>query len=178
VAKAQRQPSRHDDKRGGRRVNKAVVAPAKKSPARGKANRTPSRFRKVSRAVMMLVLMVAIGFFGMLVIDLGGDAIARMRVGGVTVAELWDKLSDRLLDRDVPVVNAKPAPRPSNVPRPRAAPVASTPPTPANHPISNSSTRAPLPAPSVREYGEHVEAKPDPQTELARRRLDALMGRL
>jgi hypothetical protein len=177
VAKAQRQSDRQLVGRGApkgdaRRGKPAIAAKSKRA---GKANSKPSRFRKVSRAVLLLLMMVAIGFFGMLVIDLGGDALSRMRIGTVTVAELWDKLSDRLLDRDVPLVNAKPTPRPSANPPARPAPMV---PSTRVQPKNTSHGRAPLPAPSVKEYVEHVEVKADPETELARRRLDALMGRL
>jgi hypothetical protein len=176
VAKAQRKPNPDNSAQRLRAKSRSVAG---KTGKKGKtaSGKNSGRTGKAMRLGVLLMMMVAIGFFGMLVIDLGGDVMSRMRVGSVSVAELWGKLSDRFFDRDVPTIPtaARPTPRPA----PHAS--RATPPTPATqHPVQAAAphARAPLPAPAVNDFHQHVPVRQDPHATQARQQLDALLGRL
>lgn len=177
----------------------ARVAARRRLAGRGRADAVPTRrargsagrggVSRVARAFKMLVLIVAflaIGFFGVLVIDVGASVVGQVRLGEVTVAGLWEKVKDRFLDNDVPRTPEPPsaAQRSSAPRRPRAAPDAPTPASPASEARASggraSEARAPVPASRPEDDARHVDHGPrvDPQVERARRRLDALLERL
>ena len=110
--------------------------------------------------------MATLGFVVVLVVDVSATVLGQVKLGEVTVTEVWAKVVDRVLDRDVPA-----APRP--VARPSARPVQPAPIAPAS-----ASSRAPLPAPRPDEYDKHVQPAADPDVEAARKRLDELLKRL
>lgn len=114
------------------------------------------------KLLMLVGAMLCIGFFAVLVIDVSMTFLGKMKLGEVTVVELWHKMTDRVLDRDVP--RAEP-PVVKTAPRPKPAPV---------------TARAPMPAVKPEEDARHVveRADVDPQVQRAKQRLDDLLGRL
>lgn len=143
------------------------------------------RIARMFKLLVLVVSFLAMGFFGVLVIDVGASLVGQMRFGDTTVAGLWHKVMDRFLDNDVP---RAPEGAAASAPAKRtAAPRSLRPTSPSAAPTSGaarSSTevaeRAPAPASRPEEDARHVGAqpRPDPQVENARRRLDELLGRL
>jgi hypothetical protein len=104
-----------------------------------------------------MIGMLVIGFFVVLVVDVTSSLVGRVKFGETSMQDLWGKVVDRVLDRDVPRVQDA---KPKNIER-------SAPPP-----------RAPLPAARPEDDARHVERAPDPQVEDARQRLDDLLQRL
>ncbi len=110
--------------------------------------------------------MVCIGFFAVLVVDVAASLVGNVKLGEVTVVDVWHKMVDRVLDRDVPRVDppSKPAARPA-------------PPAP------KATARAPVEATAPEDDARHVveprvAGAADLQVQRAKERLDALLGRL
>lgn len=106
-----------------------------------------------------------LGFFVVLVVDVGARLVGHLDLGGSSMAQLVDKVVDRVLDRDVPRVRDADRPRrePAHLPAPTTAP---------------RLPRAPQPATRPEDDARHVEARPDPQVEQAKQRLDEILRRL
>jgi hypothetical protein len=140
------------------------IAAAGKKKTKGKAKRT-SPMARLGKLVLLLGMMTCLGFLGVLVFDAGLSVLGSAKFGTTTGAELWDKLADRFMDRDVP------ARAPTSVPaRARAVPTVPR--------AAATQERAPVAAPPrAQDYVEHVTGT-DTRTDDARRRLDALMQRL
>lgn len=159
---------RRDAPRDGRTPARGV----KKPPGKGKKARgaPASSWKPAVRLFVLMGVMALIGFFAVLVVDVSASLVGRMSFGETTLAGLWEKVVDRVLDRDVPRLPEKRAPAP---PPARRAPAPVRP--------SSPEARAPVPvAPHPEEDARHVEqrARPDPQVEQAQRRLDDLLKRL
>jgi|GEM_PF-2196132 len=60
----------------------------------------PSSLRKKARATVLIIGMAALGFFGVLAVDMVGRIQETMST--IEFGEVWSKLKDRLLDNDVP----------------------------------------------------------------------------
>ena len=176
---AGRRPSRG----AGRDVEKPPKASAGKGGLRGKAKKakgsagasSPLRGRSgpVARGfklVVLLGLMALVGFAGVLIIDVGASLIGRARFGDITVADLVDKVKDRVFDRDVPEPKKKPAPKAEKEKTEASKPAKKTP----------TSTLPPgaQPAPSPEDYAKHVAPTRDPEVDKAKERLDALLKKL
>lgn len=114
---------------------------------------------------MLVAAFCLVGFFVVLVIDVGARLVGKLHMGGSSIAELVDKVVDRVLDRDVPRVK--------EIEKPRAPAPRRTISAPAVEPA-----RAPRPAARPEDDARHVEARPDPQVEQAKQRLDDLLRRL
>lgn len=127
--------------------------------------RSPGGARRALKLALLAASFCLVGFFVVLVIDVGASLAARLNLGGSSVAELVDKVIDRVLDRDVP--RAREADKPRAGPA-RAKASSSPPRTP----------RAPEPAQRPEDDARHVEARPDPQVEQAKQRLDEILRRL
>ncbi len=141
------------------RTNPRAEKSPRRTPPRGVR---PSGGRRALKLVVLAACCCVVGFFAVLVIDVGAALMGRLDVGGSSVAQLIDKVVDRVLDRDVP--------RAREVERPRAAP--------PKAPSSARADRAPLPAARPEDDARHVEARPDPQVERAKERLDEILRRL
>jgi hypothetical protein len=159
--KANETPSRGVDKSAARAG--ASSRRSSRSSARGGAL---SGVAKLGKLTMLVVAMVAIGFFAILVVDVGAHVVGKVRLGEVTVVDLWHKVVDRVLDRDVPhttPVDAAPS-APAHVATHAHAPA--------------PATRAPVQAAKPEEDARHVDVeRPDPEVERARQRLDEILGR-
>ena len=117
----------------------------------------------VLKLMLLAISCCLVGFFIVLVIDVGASLASRLSLGESSVAELVDKVIDRVLDRDVPRARAPEKPRPGATRG--ASPSSRTP-------------RAPEPALPPEDDARHVEARPDPQVEQAKQRLDEILRRL
>ena len=138
-----------------------------KPKARGKSGGQGSVFL---RRALLVFAMVAIGFFAVMVFDVAAKLVGTVRLGETTVTDLWHKVVDRALDRDVPRGDvAKPA-------SPRVAHAAT--PTPIARPVRAEPARAPLPAARPEEDARHAGSGPDVQEQRARQHLDDLLHRL
>jgi hypothetical protein len=115
--------------------------------------------------------MLLIGFFAVLVIDVGTSLLGHVRVGQVSIEQLWDKVVDRVLDRDVPRLPPDKASRPR--PTGRGNRVVS------GDQAAPAGARAPLPAARPEEDARHTRPpERDVQVEHAQKRLDDLLKRL
>jgi type IV secretory pathway VirB10-like protein len=160
-------------RRPGARGGDEAARPAKKAGKAGRAagargGKGPSGILRLVKLGVLVGAFLVIGFFAVLVVDVGMSLVGKVRLGETTVTELWDKVVDRVLDRDVPK-----APDP-----PKAQP---RPAKPAPPPKPVTAERAPLPAARPEDDARHVEERPaarDPEVEQARRRLDEILGRL
>lgn len=121
---------------------------------------------------MLLVgAFVCIGFFVVLVIDVGAGIVGSMKLGDTTMSALWDKVVARVLDEDVPRVEP-------------AASRAVAPPAPrARRDVQgrgHEAERAPVQVASPEDDARHVETttRSDPETERAKARLDEILKRL
>jgi hypothetical protein len=137
----------------------------RRTPPRGVRGRAGGSGSRVFKLGMMVAAFCLVGFFVVLVIDVGARLVGKLDLGGSSIAELVDKVVDRVLDRDVPRARELDKPR-SSTPRRSVAPAAP------------STARAPRPAVRPEEDARHVEARPDPQVEQAKQRLDELLRRL
>lgn len=166
-----------DDGRGAARAS----SPRGGRPVRGGG---PSSVARAFKLGLLVLAFCAIGFFAVLVIDVGISMVSQVRLGETTVVEVWQKVVDRFLDRDVPRTEP---PKASGKERRRVAgaSTSSSASSSASSPSSGTGPqRAPLPATRPEDDARHVDGTPprsDPereQIEQARRRLDALLGRL
>lgn len=149
-------------KSGGKSAGKGLKGKAKKA---GSTNPIARGFK----LVVLLGLMAVVGFALVLVVDVGASIVGRARFGEITFADLFDKVSDRVLDRDVPEPKKKD-------PAKAAAQKTTTTTKPEAAPPKTSST--PQKAPSPEDYAKHVEPQQDPEVEQAKQRLDALLKNL
>lgn len=134
-------------------------AAGRRTPPRGVR---PSGGRRALKLAVLVACCCLVGFFAVLVVDVGAAVMGRLDVGGGSFGQLVDKVVDRVLDRDVP--------RAREVERPRAAP--------PKAPSSSRAARAPLPAARPEDDARHVEVHADPQVERAKERLDEILRRL
>jgi len=151
----------------GPAVDRAERAPSGKAARgkKGKGRSAPaSPLARAFKLMVLIAMMASLGFAVVLVGDVGLKVLGGMKFGQITFAELVDKVQDRVFDHDVPEAKKKPAPAPKPV-RPRASSPSS----------SEPAERAPLPAPRPEEYVKAIEARPDPEVEQARARLDQLL---
>lgn len=125
------------------------------------------------KLALLVGAFVCIGFFVVLVVDVGSSLVGSVKLGDTTVSALWDKVVARVLDEDVPRAEATPA-RAAAHAQPRSPSRAAFPPEPA---------RAPVRVASPEEDARHVDggarpARSDPEVERAKARLDEILGRL
>jgi hypothetical protein len=145
---------------------KAIAAEGRKAKGKAKKKST-SPMARLGKLVLLLGLMACVGFIGVLVFDAGLSVLGSAKFGTTTGSELWDKLADRFMDRDVPTSARAPV---VGAARSRATPPAAA--------VAPAPARAPVAAPArAQDYVEHVTGT-DTRTDDARRRLDALMQRL
>lgn len=152
-------------------------------PRGGRAARGggPSGAARAFKLGLLVLAFCAIGFFAVLVIDVGISMVGQVRLGETTVVEVWQKVVDRFLDRDVPRTEPPKAPGKE---RRRVAGASTSSSSSSSSSGSAGAERAPLPAARPEDDARHVDGAPprsDPereQIEQARRRLDALLGRL
>lgn len=159
----------------------SAEAKTARSPKGGKSGKSArggkgSRGSGILRALKLLVLVLCfgcIGFFAVLVLDVGSSLLGKVRLGETTVDEVWAKVVDRFLDNDVP--RAPDAP-------PKATPSRRLPRPPSSGPRTITAERAPIEAARPEADARHVTERPDrirdPEVEAARKRLDDLLGRL
>ena len=135
-------------------------APSGAGKGRGKKGKAsaPSAAARLVKLVLLLAFMAVLGFAVVLVVDVGVTLVGSVRFGQTTFADLFDKVSDRVLDRDVP--QARPA---KKVTKPKT---------------TTTTTRAPLAAPPPEDYARHVGDAVDPEVQAAKQRLDQLLNRL
>jgi len=166
---------RGDAWRGKERPTTSTKIAAKGRGGRGaRGGGGPSTAVRGFKLAVLAGAFLLIGFFVVLVVEGAASVISSVKIGGgstlgATVSELVDKITTRVLDRDVPrTADGEPAVRrPSTPPRRAARPEPAT-------------QRAPVEAsPRPEDDARHVSAPPpDPQTERARERLDDLLRRL
>lgn len=137
---------------------------ARRTPPRGPRGGSGSGARRAIKLAFLITCFLVVGFFVVLVVDVGASLAGRLDFGGSSVAELVGKVIDRVLDRDVPRAREPERTRPAQ----QRGSVAASPRTP----------RAPEPAIRPEEDARHVEARPDPQVEHAKQRLDEILRRL
>ena len=126
------------------------------------------------RLFFLVLACVVIGFFAVLVLDVSAGLIGHLRLGEVTVVQLWDKLVDRVLDRDLPQKPSIPTP-PAAEHKARPLPHS----TAQNDAIVHGpAARAPLRAAAPHEDAQHAAPRKDLQVENAKARLDDLLGHL
>jgi len=119
---------------------------------------------------MLVLLMAALGFGTVLILDVGMTLVGGLKLGSLTFSELVDKVSDRVFDHDVPEAKKKPVapvPKPRGQAQVRSSSGASVEATPT--------ARAPLEAPSPDTYARDAVVRPDPEVKAARERLDQLL---
>lgn len=121
------------------------------------------------KLALLVGAFMCIGFFAVLVIDVGAGLVGTVKLGNTTMSALWDKVVARVLDHDVPraePVAAARAPRPPMRPAPRAA--------------RAELARAPVTVPSPEEDARHVQSRgrDDLAVERAKDRLNEIFGRL
>jgi hypothetical protein len=178
--------------------------------ARGRGSKKSASkggFTKLFKLLLLMGGAAAFGFVVVFALDVGSSAVGKLRFGETTVSQLFGKVLDRVLDRDVPTKNGdevrgtkkksepppvvrdlqrddslKSAERRAATPEPRE-------PTPRDQvvralPRKDDKPRADLPAGIPDDYVKHgkrrdeVAASTDPQVERAKKRLDDLLGRL
>jgi hypothetical protein len=190
--KSSRQPAKKTNRKTQKKTTKAQPrkSPPRKRPAkRGgtKVRRLKSREREPvvrrGRLVLWLVVMAVFGFGTVYVVDAAFRTLGSIEVSQGEQVSLWDKLVDRMLDRDVPrLVGDKPSAPKANV-KPKAEakpPAANKPapaePTPAPRPKVESlpraevpkTPRADLPAISPDEYAKSARAAEPGKAERAK----------
>lgn len=119
--------------------------------------------------------MGLLGFATVYIGDGLSKAFASGHFGEYTGAELWDKLKDRLLDRDVPRTGSER----SKTPKPRTAPKPVAP-APAVEPEDAKVARADLEAEDPKRYAEEsrglYDERPKPRGAAdPRARIDAIL---
>lgn len=153
----------------GPAADRAERAPTTGKGARGGKGRgraaSASPLARGFKLLLLIVMMATLGFAVVFVADVGVRVLGGLRLGEITVAELLDKVQDRVFDHDVPEAKKKTTPTPKPT-KPRSLPPPSR---------AEAAERAPLPAPRPEEYAKAVESRPDPEVEQARARLDQLL---
>jgi hypothetical protein len=143
-----------------------VAKAAKAKGARGGKGR-PSGIARLFKLGVLVAAFLCIGFFVVLVIDVGASLVGSVKLGSdTTISAIWDKVVARVLDEDVPRPPAERPRAPVAAPKPRARPGA---------PVVE---RAPVEAARPEEDAKHVETRTDPEVERAKKRLDEILGRL
>jgi hypothetical protein len=145
------------------------VASPKSAGKRARKGDSAGLFARGVKLAVLMALMGVIGFFAVLVVDVTGSFVGRVHFGDTTFAALWEKVVDRVLDRDVPRLPDPPAPKlkPLKPPAPKPRAFA-----------GGDEGRAPLPAARPDEDARHVAPRADVQVEHAQKRLDDLLQRL
>ena len=170
---AGRRPARGDDE-----PRSKSAASSKKGLAKGKKGKkgklSANPIARLFKLIVLLGFMAVMGFALVLIADVGASLVGNVKFGDITFRDLVDKVSDRVLDRDVPEPKKKPAPKVTPAPTTKKPSSSST--TPSK-PETPEPPRAPLQAPSPEDYARHVEPRVDPEVEQARARLDALLNR-
>lgn len=149
----------------GERAERAEPKPAKgglKGKAKKASTSSAGPVARLMKLVLLLAFMAFLGFAAVLILDVGSTLIGGIRFGDITFADLFDKVSDRVFDRDVPEPKRKTA-KPPTPQKPKA-------PSPPRE-----SARAPAPAPSPEAYADHVAPVRDPEVEQAKQRLNDLL---
>ncbi len=141
--------------------------PKAKKGAKGARGSRPSGIARLFKLAVLIVAFLCIGFFVVLVVDVGASLVGSVKLGqDTTIAALWEKVVARVLDEDVP--------RPP-VERPRpTAPAAK----PRARPAVPVVERAPVEAARPEEDAQHVDTRTDPEVERAKKRLDEILRRL
>lgn len=125
----------------------------------------PSGIARLFKLGVLIAAFLCIGFFVVLVIDVGASLVGSVKLGqDTTIAAIWEKVVARVLDEDVP--------RPP-VEKPRPAPAVR--PARPTRPVTE---RAPVEAARPEEDARHVDTRSDPEVERAKQRLDEILGRL
>lgn len=145
----------------------------KKVPGRATRVRRREERTEVRRG-RFLLLVAFMSLLGFTTVYLGDTALSTIQSLGQDGSKLWDKIVDRLLDRDIPLVD-KPQPKVEPKPKPKATTKAKSleqrPPLPQKQPAEPrieklpkapvpSTPRAELPAPSPVEYAKETGAAP------------------
>jgi hypothetical protein len=148
------------------KVAKAAKAAKAAKGARGGKGR-PSAIARLFKLGVLVAAFLCIGFFVVLVIDVGASLVGSVKLGpDTTISAIWDKVVARVLDEDVPRPPAERPRAPVAAPKPRAR---------AGAPVVE---RAPVEAARPEEDAKHVETRTDPEVERAKKRLDEILGRL
>ena len=161
------QHAKHGGTAGRVAARRREGRPDKKHRARGQSPKgSGSRFARLAKLALLVGAFVCIGFFAVLVIDVGAGLIGSIKLGDTTLSMVWDKVVARVLDEDVPRAEAPARPRP---------PVRS-----ASRPAPLEAARAPVKVASPEKDARHVDTRPrpDPEIERAKARLDEILGRL
>jgi hypothetical protein len=117
------------------------------------------------KLAVLAAAFACIGFFAVLVIDVGAGLMGGLRLGDTTMAALVQKVVTRLLDEDVP--RAQPTSPARSAARPKA------------ERAPRVVERAPIKVASPEGDARHVaDARPDPEVERAKGRLNEILDRL
>lgn len=149
-------------------------APPRKAGGKGKKGRgaSPSPFARFMKLMMIIAFMGALGFGAVLIADVGLTLLGGMKFGDITFAELVDKVQARVFDHDVPEARKKApatgAHKATKKPRPSSS-------SSSGSNVAAPVVRAPMAAPSPDAYAKEAVARPDPEVEQARARLDQLL---
>jgi hypothetical protein len=166
---ANRIAARRRETTSERSVERAPKGKSKSAKAgkAGKAGRA-SGIARLFKLAVLVVAFLCIGFFVVLVVDVGASLVGSVKLGqDTTVAGLWEKVIARVLDEDVP----RP---PVEKPRPVA------PAKPRVRATAPAVDRAPVQAARPEDDAKHVDvdSRTDPEVERAKQRLDEILGRL
>ena len=165
AARAERQAHSADRIAASRsRAAKRPGDSARRTPPRGVKARPAGTAPRLLKLGMLVASFCLVGFFVVLVFDVGARLVGKLHLGGASIAELVDKVVDRVLDRDVPRAREPEKPRVSAPSRPGSK--------------APEGARAPQPAARPEDDARHVQTRPDPQVEQAKQRLDDLLRRL
>lgn len=143
---------------------------------RGPKSKGPSAIGRLFKLLVLVAAFVCIGFFVVLVIDVGASLIGSVKLAEhTTIAAVWDKVVARVLDEDVP----KP------VEKPRTPGHAQSTAQPKPKPTApRVEERAPMKAERPEDDARHEDTRThrthrtDPEVERAKKRLDEILGRL
>lgn len=174
--RARRSPKRasagRDDDDGGKKRLVTTGRGNKKVPGRATRVRRREERTEVRRG-RFLLLVGFMSLLGFTTVYLGEAALNTIQGLGQDGEKLWDKVVDRLLDRDIPLVEKPAAPKPS-AGKARAKALEQRPPLPEKKKAPEirveklpkapvpSTPRAELPAPSPTEYARAVTTAPAP----------------
>ena len=161
---------------------RGVAKPIAKKRSSSSSKRGGS-IKKIAKLVLLVGAMLCIGFFAVLLVDVAGSIVGHVKLGDITVVDVLHKMVDRVLDRDVPRTSepsrAAPAPAKPHAGTSSSAPSSSSASSAASE---SSAARAPLPAANPEDDARHVEhvveARPDPEVQQAKERLDELFRRI
>lgn len=180
---AQERARRSTGRGAGGRDNERSTEKRRVTTGRGNKKKVPGRATRVRRREArtevrrgrFLILVAFMAVLGFTTVYLGEAALSTIQSLGQDGGKLWDKVVDRLLDRDIPVGKKPAATKPDAAKaKPRAAPKAKAleqrPPLPQRKPPEvrveklpkapvPSTPRAERPAPSPVEYARETGAK-------------------